>query len=77
MWHHLFIYGWRQSTDRTPYENLKDAVSIDTPSEFSRETIKSFAFAFIRGLGPKVAERGLNRMDNEGHELPMMEAMDD
>lgn len=77
MWHHLFIYGWRQSTDRTPYENLKDAVSIDTPGEFSRETIKSFAFAFIRGLGPKVAERGLNRMDNEGHELPMMEAMDD
>jgi hypothetical protein len=77
MWHHLFIYGWRQSTDRTPYENLKDAVSIDTPGEFSRETIKSFAFAFIRGLGPKVAERGLNRMDNEGNELPMMEAMDD
>lgn len=77
MWHHLFIYGWRQSTDRTPYENLKDAVSIDSPSEFSRETIKSFAFAFIRGLGPKVAERGLNRMDDEGHELPMMEAADD
>jgi len=77
MWHHLFIYGWRQRTDRTPYENLKDAVSIDTPGEFSRETIKSFAFAFIRGLGPKVAERGLNRMDNEGHELPMMEAIND
>jgi hypothetical protein len=63
--HHVAVAnGWELTTDRTPYENLKAALEATSEYRRQRDMIIAFAFAYVRGLGPKSARRALARMED-------------
>jgi|APHM01.1.fsa_nt_gi hypothetical protein len=51
--------GWRHETDAPPYENLHSLLRCSERHAVDRETIRSFAYAFICGYNDESARDGL------------------
>lgn len=52
---------------RTPFENLRNAYYA-MPEDTPRTQLKAFAFRYIRGLGPSITDRALDKIEEEQHD---------
>lgn len=57
--------GWRQETGVSPYENLHSLLECSERYVVERETVRSFAYAFIRGYSPESARDALESLLEE------------
>lgn len=55
---------WEHSDDRTPYENLRNAYHA-MPDETPTTEIKTFSFRYIKGLGPSITGKALEKIEAE------------
>lgn len=57
--------GWVATTDRTPYGNTVDLVNT-LPDGVSDQTIIQICFRRVRGMGPTVTPKALERARERG-----------
>jgi hypothetical protein len=58
--------GWRESFNKSPFENLRSALELTSVYTYSRPTVLNFASLYVTGLGGgKVTQRAIDRMTDK------------